>query len=218
MIQLKNVTKYFEVKAERKYLLKDVTLTIPGGLNVGILGRNGVGKSTLLRMLGGIDFPNSGRIDADVDFSWPLGLSGGFQGSLTGKENAQFICRVYSRTEAQLQKTLNFVLEFSELGNYFDMPVKSYSSGMRSRLAFAMSMAFDFDYYLIDETLSVGDAIFKKKCQAALDDLKKKRNILMVSHGMPILKQMCDSGIVLEDGRLNYFEDINDAIACYQSL
>ena len=218
MIQLENVTKYFEVKAERKYLLKDVTLTIPGGLNVGILGRNGVGKSTLLRMLGGIDFPNSGRIDADVDFSWPLGLSGGFQGSLTGKENAQFICRVYSRTEAQLQETLNFVLEFSELGNYFDMPVKSYSSGMRSRLAFAMSMAFDFDYYLIDETLSVGDAIFKKKCQAALDDLKKKRNILMVSHGMPILKQMCDSGIVLEDGRLNYFEDINDAIACYQSL
>ncbi len=218
MIQLKNVTKYFEVKAERKYLLKDVTLTIPGGLNVGILGRNGVGKSTLLRMLGGIDFPNSGRIDADVDFSWPLGLAGGFQGSLTGKENAQFICRVYSRTENQLKGTLDFVLEFSELGHYFDMPVKTYSSGMRSRLAFAMSMAFDFDYYLIDETLSVGDAIFKKKCQAALDDLKKKRNILMVSHGMPILKQMCDSGIVLEDGRLNYFEDINDAIACYQSL
>lgn len=218
MIQLKNVTKYFEVKAERKYLLKDVTLTIPGGLNVGILGRNGVGKSTLLRMLGGIDFPNSGRIDADVDFSWPLGLAGGFQGSLTGKENAQFICRVYSRTENQLKGTLDFVLEFSELDHYFDMPVKTYSSGMRSRLAFAMSMAFDFDYYLIDETLSVGDAIFKKKCQAALDDLKKKRNILMVSHGMPILKQMCDSGIVLEDGRLNYFEDINDAIACYQSL
>jgi len=218
MIQLKNVTKYFEVKAGRKYLLKDVTLTIPGGLNVGILGRNGVGKSTLLRMLGGIDFPNSGRIDADVDFSWPLGLAGGFQGSLTGKENAQFICRVYSRTENQLKGTLDFVLEFSELDHYFDMPVKTYSSGMRSRLAFAMSMAFDFDYYLIDETLSVGDAIFKKKCQAALDDLKKKRNILMVSHGMPILKQMCDSGIVLEDGRLNYFEDINDAIACYQSL
>ena len=218
MIQLKNVTKYFEVKAERKYLLKDVTLTIPGGLNVGILGRNGVGKSTLLRMLGGIDFPNSGRIDANVNFSWPLGLAGGFQGSLTGKENAQFICRVYSRNEAQLQETLNFVLEFSQLGHYFDMPVKTYSSGMRSRLAFAMSMAFDFDYYLIDETLSVGDAIFKKKCQAALDDLKRKRNILMVSHGMPILKQMCDSGIVLEDGRLNYFEDINDAIACYQSL
>ena len=149
MIRLENVTKYFEVKAGRKYLLKDVTLTIPGGFNVGILGRNGAGKSTLLRMLGGIDFPNSGRIDADVDFSWPLGLAGGFQGSLTGKENAQFICRVYSRTEAQLQETLNFVLEFSELGHYFDMPVKTYSSGMRSRLAFAISMAFDFDYYLM---------------------------------------------------------------------
>ncbi len=218
MIRLENVTKYFDIKGGRKYLLSDVTLTIPDNINVGILGRNGAGKSTLLRMLGGIDFPNHGRIVADVDFSWPLGLSGGFQGSLTGKENAQFIGRVYSRTDDQLKATLRFVLEFSELGPYFDMPVKTYSSGMKSRLAFAISLAFDFDYYLIDETLAVGDAIFKKKCEAALNDLKRRRNILMVSHIMPMLKQMCDSGIVLENGGLSYFEDINDAILCYQSL
>ena len=218
MIRLERVTKYFEVKEDRKYLMKDVSLTIPDRRNVGILGRNGAGKTTLLRMLGGIDFPNSGRIIADVDFSWPLGLSGGYQGSLTGKENAQFIGRVYSRSDRQLEETLDFVLEFSEIGRYFEMPVKTYSSGMKSRLAFAMSLAFDFDYYLIDETLAVGDAIFKKKCQAALDDLKKKRNILMVSHSMPMLRQMCDCGIVLEKGSLSHFEKIEDAIACYQAL
>jgi capsular polysaccharide transport system ATP-binding protein len=218
MIRLEKVTKYFDVKGNRKYLMKDVSLTIPDHRNVGILGRNGAGKSTLLKMLGGIDFPNQGKIVADVDFSWPLGLSGGFQGSLTGKENAQFISRVYSRSDEQLKETLNFVLDFSELDGYFDMPVKTYSSGMKSRLAFSMSLAFDFDYYLIDETLAVGDAIFKKKCKTALDDLKKRRNILMVSHGMPMLRQMCDCGIVLEDGNLSYFEKIEDAIACYQAL
>jgi capsular polysaccharide transport system ATP-binding protein len=218
MIHLEKVTKYFEVKKERKYILKDVTMTIPSGTNLGILGLNGAGKSTLLRMLGGIDFPNSGRIESDVDFSWPLGLSGGTQGSLTGRENAQFICRVYSLSEQEIEQTLNFILEFTELGSYFDMPVKTYSSGMNARLRFATSLAFDFDYYLIDETLSVGDPKFKRKAKAALDDLLRKRNFLMVSHSLPVLKQMCDSGIVLSNGRLSYFDDIRQAIDAYQSL
>ena len=218
MIHLEKVTKYFEVKKERKYILKDVTMTIPSGTNLGILGLNGAGKSTLLRMLGGIDFPNSGRIESDVDFSWPLGLSGGTQGSLTGRENAQFICRVYSLSEQEIEQTLNFILEFTELGSYFDMPVKTYYSGMNSRLRFATSLAFDFDYYLIDETLSVGDPKFKRKAKAALDDLLRKRNFLMVSHSLPVLKQMCDSGIVLSNGRLSYFDDIRQAIDAYQSL
>ncbi len=218
MIRLDRVTKYFAVKEERKYILKDVSLTIPGGVNLGILGLNGSGKSTLLRMLGGIDFPNSGRIESDVDFSWPLGLSGGFQGSLTGKENAQFICRVYNRSEREIEETLAFILEFSELGPYFDMPVKTYSAGMKARLSFGTSLAFDFDYYLIDEVLSVGDPKFKKKAKAALDDLLHRRNFLLVSHSLPVLKQMCDSGIVLADGCMSYFGDINEAIGCYQSL
>jgi len=218
MIQLLNVTKYFEVKGRRNYLMKEITLSIPERTNVGILGRNGAGKSTLLRMLGGIDFPNRGRIVADVDFSWPLGLAGGFQGSLTGRENAQFICRVYSRTEQELKETLDFILDFSELGDYFNMPVKTYSSGMKARLAFATSLAFDFDYYLIDETLSVGDPKFRQKCKAALNDLVQQRNFLLVSHAMPVIKQMCDSGIVLSDGQMTYFDRIGDAVAHYQTL
>ncbi len=217
MIRLERVTKYYDVKGSRNYVMRDVTLTIPAKTNVGILGCNGAGKSTLLRMLGGIDFPNQGRIVSTANFSWPLGLAGGVQGSLTGRENAKFVCRIHSHSESELIETLDFVKEFSELKRYFDMPVKTYSSGMRARLGFALSLAFDFDYYLIDETLSVGDARFKKKCADALMDLKDRRNILLVNHSAQALQHLCDSGVVLQDGCLTYFDDIIDAIAFYQA-
>ena len=215
MIRLSNVTKYYEVKGSRKYIMRNVSLTIPSSMNIGILGCNGAGKSTFLRMLGGIDFPNMGRILSNKKISWPLGLTSGFQGSLTGKENAQFICRVYSKSDAELRRTLKFICEFSELGRYFDMPVKSYSTGMRARLGFATSLAFEFDYYLIDETLSVGDQQFRQKCTAALKNFSAQRNILLVSHNMKVLEQMCDSGILLKDGQFTYFEDVREAIKTY---
>ena len=217
MIRLSNVTKYYDVKGRRKYLMRDVSLTIPSCINVGILGSNGAGKSTFLRMLGRIDFPNKGRIVSNKKISWPLGLTSGFQGSLTGKENAQFICRVYSKSDSELRRTLNFINEFSELGQYFDMPVKSYSTGMRARLGFATSLAFEFDYYLIDETLSVGDQKFRQKCTTALKNFSTKRNILLVSHNMKVLEQMCESGILLKDGEFSYFEDIREAVKAYAS-
>lgn len=215
MIRLEKVTKYYDVKGGRKYIMRDVSLTIPPKTNLGILGRNGVGKSTLLRILGGIDFPNRGRIVSDKNFSWPLGLTGGVQGSLTGRENARFICRVYSKSETELRRTLDFVYDFSELGTYFDMPVKTYSSGMRARLGFALSLAFDFEYYLIDETLSVGDQQFKEKCTRALTDLGEKSNFLLVNHNMQVLQQMCQAGILLQNGHLTYFDDIKDAVRTY---
>jgi capsular polysaccharide transport system ATP-binding protein len=217
MIRLDNVTKYYDVKGVRKYILRDVCLSIPPKINVGVLGRNGAGKSTLLRILGGIDFPNKGRIVSEKNFSWPLGLAGGVQGSLTGRQNARFICRVYAKCEAELLRTLEFVHDFSELGSYFDMPVKTYSSGMRARLGFSLSLAFDFEYYLIDETLSVGDHKFRQKCTQALEDLNKRSNFLLVSHNMQILQNMCQSGIVLQNGQLTYFEDIKDAVRTYES-
>jgi capsular polysaccharide transport system ATP-binding protein len=217
MIQLENATKYYDVKGKRKYIMRDVTLTIPANTNVGIMGRNGAGKSTFLRMLGGIDFPNSGRIVSKNHFSWPMGLAGGVQGSLTGKENAKFVCRIYSRSERELKDTLQFVQDFSELGHYFEMPVKTYSSGMRARLGFALSLAFDFDYYLIDETLSVGDVKFREKCRQALQKVKDTRNILLVNHNTRPLKQLCEAGVVLNDGELTYFDNIDDAVTFYQT-
>jgi len=218
MIVLENATKFYKTKHGKKYILKNVTMTIPSETNIGILGRNGAGKSTLLRMLGGIDFPNSGKIYSDKSFSWPMGLSGGFQGSMTGRQNVKFVCRIFNRSEEEIKKVIEFVKDFSELGDYFDMPIKLYSSGMKSRLSFGMSLAFDFDYLLIDETLSVGDKKFKKKSKEALMKKIEHSNVLMVSHSMNDLKNICDAGIVVNDGEITYYENINEAIDEYNKL
>ncbi len=218
MIVLDNVTKFFKTKKGKKYILKNVSMTIPEGVNVGILGVNGAGKSTFLRILGGIDFPNSGRVISNKTFSWPLGLAGGFQGSMTGKQNVRFVARIFGKSEEEIKEIIEFVKDFSELGDYFDMPIKTYSSGMKSRLNFGLSLAFDFDYILIDETLSVGDSRFKKKSKEALMKKIEKSNVLMVSHSMSDLKNICDVGIVLNNGKISYFDDINDAINVYKEI
>lgn len=217
MISLKNVTKYYDVTdGAKKYILKDVTLDIPNNTSVGILGLNGAGKSTLLRMMGGIDFPNSGAIKSDISMSWPLGLASGFQMSLTGEDNVKFVCRVNSIPRSEIKEKIEYIKDFSEIGNYFYMPVKTYSSGMKSRLAFALSMAFKFEVYLIDEILSVGDKDFKKKCNLEMERRQEESHVLMVSHSMGDLKRMCDSGIVLQDSGLKYYPKIDDAIAQYE--
>ena len=218
MIVLDNVTKYFKTDGEKKYILKNVSFTLPEGVNLGILGRNGAGKSTLLRMLGGIEFPTSGEIRSDKTFSWPMGLAGGFQGSMTGRQNVKFVARIYGKDDAEIKKIIQSVEEFAEIGDYFDMPIKTYSSGMRSRLSFGLSLAFDFDYLIIDETLSVGDANFKKKAKDALMRKIEHSNVLLVSHSMGDLKKLCDVGVVLDNGKLNYFDDIEDAIKFYHRL
>lgn len=219
MIRLDNVTKFFKTKkGGKKYILKNVSMIIPEGVNVGILGINGAGKSTFLRILGGIDFPNSGKVISNKTFSWPMGLAGGFQGSMTGRQNVKFVARIFGRDNKEIKEIIEFVKDFSELGDYFDMPIKTYSSGMKSRLNFGLSLAFDFDYILIDETLSVGDSRFKKKSKEALMKKIEKSNVLMVSHSMNDLKNICDVGIVLNNGNITYFDDINDAIKIYQEL
>jgi len=218
MIILENATKFYKTKHGKKYILKNVSMTIPEHTNIGILGVNGAGKSTLLRMLGGIDFPNSGRIYSNKTFSWPMGLAGGFQGSMTGRQNVKFVCRVFSKSEEEIKTIIEFVKDFSELGDYFDMPIKDYSSGMKSRLSFGLSLAFDFDYILIDETLSVGDTRFKKKSKEALMKKIETSNVLMVSHSMNDLKNICDAGIVVNSGNIEYYENIEDAIKEYNKL
>ena len=218
MIELRNATKYFETKYEKKYILNNTSITIPSGKNVGILGRNGAGKSTLLRMLGGIDFPNSGIISSPNSFSWPMGLAGGFQGSMTGRQNVKFVCRIYGKSDYEIEKAVNSAQEFAEIGDYFDMPIKTYSSGMRSRLSFGLSLVFDFDYIIIDETLSVGDKNFQEKAKKALRKKIENCNVLLVSHAMPVLKEICDVGIVLHQGKIYYCDDINDAISTYNKI
>lgn len=218
MIELKGVTKYFKTKHGKKYILKDVSMVIPSYKNIGILGRNGTGKSTIMRMLGQIEFPNIGRIYSEKSFSWPLGLSGGFVGNMTGKANVKFVCRLYGKSKRDIDKIVDFVKDFSELEDYFDMPIKTYSSGMKSRLSFGLSISFDFDYLLIDETLSVGDARFRKKSKEALMKKIESCNVLLVSHDMGTLKEICDVGIVVNNGKIRYFDNISSAIDEYETI
>ncbi|HFU76391.1 MAG TPA: ABC transporter ATP-binding protein [Arcobacter sp.] len=218
MIKLENVTKYFKTNNGRKYILKDVSLTIPSHKNIGILGRNGTGKSTVMRMLGQIEFPNEGKIFSKNSFSWPLGLSAGFVQKMTGKANVKFVCRLFGKSKDETKRIIEFVYDFSELKEYFYMPIETYSSGMKSRLNFGLSLAFDFDYLIIDETLSVGDARFKKKSKEALMRKIETCNVLLVSHDMDTLKNICDSGIVVNSGQMFYYEEISDAIAEYAKI
>lgn len=218
MIELQNVTKYFRTTKGKKYILKDVSFSIPSDVNVGILGRNGAGKSTLMKMLGQIEFPNHGKIISNKTFSWVMGVGGGFQNNMTGRANVKFVCRIYGKSKEEIDKSIEYVKEFSELGDYFEMPIRTYSSGMKSRLTFGLSLAFDFDYLLIDETLSVGDARFRKKSKEALMKKIESCSVLLVSHDMGTLRDICDVGIVSNNAQLHFFDDINDAIKMYETI
>ncbi len=217
MIELKNVTKYYKTKKGKHFVFKNVSFTIPEKRNVAIIGRNGTGKSTLIRLLGKTDIPNEGEIITNKTISFPIGFSGGFQGSLTSSENIKFICRVYGCNREETAEKIRFVRDFAEIGKYFDLPVSSYSSGMRARVAFGLSMAFDFDYYLADEVLAVGDANFKEKSYKVFQEKREKANILLVAHSATVLRSMCDSAIVLKNNELTFYDELEEGLKVYFS-
>ena len=216
MITLDGVTKWYPTWKGRKYVLREVSATIPSGAHLALLGRNGAGKTTLLRLIGGIDFPNEGAITSDGTISWPVGLGGGFQGSLTGRENARFVCRINGAGGVEMDDKIAFITAFAEIDEYFDMPVKTYSSGMRARLGFAVSMAFEFDYYLIDEIMAVGDQSFRGKCAVELRKRRGQSSFIMASHNLRMLREHCDIAIVVRDGGLEVYDDMNKAIDVYR--
>lgn len=216
MIKIENLTKSYRTPTGRHYVFKDLNIEIPSGKSVAFIGRNGAGKSTLLRMIGGIDRPDSGKIITNKTISWPVGLAGGFQGSLTGRENVKFVARLYAKQE-ELKEKIEFVEEFAELGKYFDTPIKTYSSGMRSRLGFGLSMAFKFDYYIVDEVTAVGDARFKEKCAQLFKERHKESSFLMVSHSLNSLKEFCDVAIVFKNSYIiGYYENVQSGIDEYK--
>lgn len=209
VIRFENVTKFYRVRGTRKIILDGLNLELPPR-NIGILGGNGAGKSTMLRLIAGSELPNSGRIRRMGRVSWPLGFAASFNGSLTGAENARFVARIYGQDP---RKILDFVEDFSELGNFFYMPVSTYSSGMRARLAFGVSMSMEFDTYLVDEITEVGDQRFKQRCRQHFKTKLGGANIIMVSHGLTSLRSYCDMGIVLKNGQVYVFDDIEKAIS-----
>jgi capsular polysaccharide transport system ATP-binding protein len=217
MIELRTLTKSYPTRQGRRYVFRDLSFTFPPGSNIGLIGRNGAGKSTLLRLLGGIDQPDHGEVVTDRRISWPVGLSGGFQSTLTARENVQFVCRIYGAHGEDLRSKVRFVQEFAEIGGYFDLPMRSFSSGMRSRVAFGLSMAFDFDYYLIDEVMAVGDAQFRAKSREVLMLKLKQANLILTSHNMSDIRQYCNVVVHVEQGgRVTVHEDIEAGIRAYQ--
>lgn len=215
MISCVNLRKNYRVGHGHKQVLKGIDFTIAPGDRIGLLGRNGAGKSTLIKLIGGVELPTSGKIRRGMTCSWPLGFNGGFQGSLTGYDNARFIARIYGQEYSRMRK---FVEDFTELGRQLRMPVKTYSSGMRARLAFALSLAIEFDCYLIDEVIMVGDQNFQDKCRYELFEKRKDRAILLASHSPDSIREFCNRAVVLHDGRMTEFDDIQQGLAIYQDL
>jgi capsular polysaccharide transport system ATP-binding protein len=214
MILLNQVTKSYPTRWGMHQVLKGVHAKILRGEKVGILGQNGAGKSTLIRILSGVERPTSGSIERRMNISWPLAFTGAFQGSLTGLDNLRFICRVYG---VSYEDRIAYVEDFAELGKYYREPVKTYSAGMRARLAFAISMALDFDCFLIDEVITVGDVRFHDKCRSELFKKRADRGFVIVSHEVHNIRDHCERALVLNDGRLVDFANVDDAIYFYQS-
>lgn len=214
MITFQNVSKRFRSNGLTRVIVEDTSIVIPDGARVGFLGRNGEGKSTLLRLMAGIVAPDQGRIRRTCEVSWPLGFKGSFHQSLTGDQNVRFVARVYGRDTRELSA---YVEEFAELGEYFHMPVRSYSSGMRARLAFGVSMGISFGCYLVDEITSVGDTNFKRKAQEAFSTRLAHADLIMVSHSPGMLRRFCTSGILLQDRRLTYHDDLEEALELHEA-
>lgn len=212
MISVEHVYKQYKTRTGPVMVLNDINFRLNKGEKVGILGRNGAGKSTLIRLMSGVEAPTSGLIRRGMSISWPLAFSGAFQGSLTGMDNLRFISRIYN---ADIHYVKEFTESFSELGRYLYEPVKNYSSGMKARLAFALSLSIEFDCYLIDEVIAVGDSRFNDKCRYELFEKRKDRSIILVSHSPSSIRQYCDNAMVLEQGKMLEFSSIDEAYQYY---
>lgn len=215
MIRLVDVCKRYRIGNQQRIILDHLNADFVPGVNMGILGRNGAGKSTLVRIIGGAIYPDSGYVERTSRISWPIGFSGCFNNKLSGRANLRFVCRIYG---ADIHEVTDFVEDFSELGKYMDMPIKNYSSGMAAKLAFGLSMAIGFDYYLIDEVSAVGDASFREKCNRVFEERKKQATLIVVSHNIGTIKKHCNAAGVLNNGTLVFYRNVDDAIASYQEI
>lgn len=215
MIVCENLVKSYRISHGRKHVLNGISFSVARGERVALVGRNGAGKTTLIKLIGGVEMPDSGRIVRRMSVSWPIGFGGGFQGSLTGLDNARFIARIYGKSYNAIR---DYVEDFTELGGALKQPVKTYSSGMRARLAFALSLAIEFDCYLIDEVIVVGDQNFQRKCQQELFEKRADRAMIIVSHSMQTLEKLCDRAVLLEGGLAKEFDSPKEAAAEYQRL
>lgn len=215
MLAFEHVSKAYRIKGVTKTILQDFTFRFPDGRNIAIMGQNGAGKSTMMRLLAGIEPPDLGHVYRGARVSWPLGFAGGFNGSMTGLENLRFVSRIYGQ---DTDRVIAYVTEFAELGASLRLPIRTYSSGMKARLAFGLSMAIDFDVYLIDEITAVGDEDFKKKSKAVFQDKLANSQIIMISHAPTTIRDYCDCGLLLDSRGIRFFDRVDDLLDAYADL
>ncbi|PCF93456.1 ABC transporter ATP-binding protein [Vreelandella nigrificans] len=215
MIEIRNLYKRYHNHHGSDWVLKNINLTIPPNVSVGLIGANGAGKSTLLRLIAGMDKPERGEVIRHTKVSWPVGLSGGMQQNMTARQNVKFVARVHGSSSEDVKRVIKYVEEFAEIGEAFDEPIRTFSSGMRSRISFGLSLAFDFDVYISDEATAVGDKNFKAKAKAAFREKTGKASLIMVSHSEGILRELCQAGIFINKGEATWFDSIDDAIDAY---
>lgn len=215
MIQLDNVLKYYTIDNFTRMVLDRVSMTLEGGHSYAVLGVNGAGKSTLIRLISGLELPNAGRVRRNVRISWPLGFTSGLHPELTARENCALVARLYGEDR---RRVIEFVEDFAEVGAYFDAPIRTFSSGMIGRVAFGLSMAIDFDCYLIDEVMGTGDKNFRDRCAAEFRRRAEFSDIIMASHDMAAIREYCDRGLVVAGGMLHLFYNIDDAIERYMRV
>ena len=215
MLAFDRVSKVYNVKGVKKVIFDELSFAFPEGRNVAIMGKNGAGKSTMMRLLAGSEPPTTGHVYRSLRVSWPLGFAGGFNGSMTGIENIRFVSRIYGQ---DTERVIDYVIDFAELGPSLRLPIKTYSSGMKARLAFGLSMAINFQVYLIDEITAVGDQTFRKKSQAVFREKLESSQIIMVSHSGATIKEYCDCGLLLNGGRVTFFDEVDDLLKAYKSL
>ena len=213
MLELDEVTKCYKINGVRKVVLNNISFVFPNDRNIAIMGKNGSGKSTMMRLLAGTEPPDFGKVYRSQSVSWPLGFTGGFNGSMTGLENIRFVSRIYGQ---DTERVVDYVTEFAQLGTSLRLPIKSYSSGMKARLAFGLSMAIDFRVYLIDEITAVGDENFRKKCRSVFRDKLDESRIVMVSHSASTIKEYCKAGLLLENGRVSYYPTVGELLDAYR--
>jgi len=215
MIEFQNISKGFWVRGKFQPVIRNLNLTLPSGRSLALLGRNGAGKSTLLSIVAGTMRPDTGQVVSDGTISFTVGYSGSFHPDMTGAQNTRFVARIYGVDTNELS---DFVEDFAEIGKHFQMPVRTYSSGMKSRLAFGISMGIPFDTYLIDEVTATGDARFKRKSKSIFMERMKKSSSIMVSHSMKDIRGFCDAGLVMHEGEIEVYDDIEDAIKRHEKL
>lgn len=208
--------KYRSDRGFDYWVFRDLNLTIPAKSNVGLIGRNGAGKSTLLSLISGADSPTTGTVLRECKVSWPLGFAGGLHHTMTGRQNARFVCRIHGMPEDEIAVKMEVVNEFAELGEAFDWPIKTYSTGMSARLKFSLSLIFDYDVYLSDELTAVGDAVFQQKSKQAFKDRLGKSGLIMVAHSEGMLKEYCSAGVLIHEGSAYWFDSIDDAFKEYK--